>query len=183
MKEILADAWLADISKAQNILGWQPITNLKKIILRIPQSVTTHWVGYNICSAVPTFERKKYCQRKNISETDTISYTVHEIAKTDIENWIKNRIDIRGSVFSTAPIHLDLGDLYHNSVISIWEEPIYRCRKETVLRPFPGYFHLLCITVHSIHYIRLKNIKRTLNYTNRTYPFCSCSNFCGCRTG
>ncbi len=52
---------------------------------------------------------------ENISETDTISYTVHEIAKTDIENWIKkNRIDTRESVFSTAPIHLDLGDLYHN---------------------------------------------------------------------
>lgn len=32
MKEILADAWLADISKAQNILGWQPITNLENNI-------------------------------------------------------------------------------------------------------------------------------------------------------
>ena len=32
MKEILADAWLADISKAQNILGWQPIANLENNI-------------------------------------------------------------------------------------------------------------------------------------------------------
>ena len=32
MKEILADSWLADISKARNILGWQPEANLAKNI-------------------------------------------------------------------------------------------------------------------------------------------------------
>ena len=108
---------------------------------------------------------------ENISETDTISYTVHEIAKTDIENWIKkNRIDIRESVFSTAPIHLDLGDLYHNCYFYLGRTNLPMPERngfETFSGIFsPALYHGSFNTLYPV-----KKYQRTVNYTNRTYPF------------
>jgi len=108
---------------------------------------------------------------ENISETDTINYTVHEIAKTDIENWIKkNRIDIRESVFSTAPIHLDLGDLYHNCYFYLGRTNLPMPERngfETFSGIFsPALYHGSFNTLYPV-----KKYQRTVNYTNRTYPF------------
>ena len=108
---------------------------------------------------------------ENISETDTISYTVHEIAKTDIENWIKkNRIDTRESVFSTAPIHLDLGDLYHNCYFYLGRTNLPMPERngfETFSGIFsPALYHGSFNTLYPV-----KKYQRTVNYTNRTYPF------------
>jgi hypothetical protein len=108
---------------------------------------------------------------ENISETDTINYTVHEIAKTDIENWIKkNRIDTRESVFSTAPIHLDLGDLYHNCYFYLGRTNLPMPERngfETFSGIFsPALYHGSFNTLYPV-----KKYQRTVNYTNRTYPF------------
>lgn len=108
---------------------------------------------------------------ENISETDTISYTLHEIAKTDIENWIKkNRIDTRESVFSTAPIHLDLGDLYHNCYFYLGRTNLPMPERngfETFSGIFsPALYHGSFNTLYPV-----KKYQRTVNYTNRTYPF------------
>jgi len=108
---------------------------------------------------------------ENISETDTLSYTLHEIAKTDIENWIKkNRIDTRESVFSTAPIHLDLGDLYHNCYFYLGRTNLPMPERngfETFSGIFsPALYHGSFNTLYPV-----KKYQRTVNYTNRTYPF------------
>ena len=108
---------------------------------------------------------------ENISETDTISYTFREVSKTEIEDWIKkNRMDTRESVFSTAPLQLDLGDLYHNCYFYLGRTNLLMPERNG-FETFSGIFSpaLYHGSFNSLYPV--KKYQRTINYTNRTYPF------------
>ena len=95
---------------------------------------------------------------ENLSVTDTTAISSKQIDKTEIENWIlANRIDLEESVFSSAPLQLDLGDLYHNGYFYLGRNNLAMPERNG-FETFSGIFPPLYIMLHSIRYILLRII-------------------------
>lgn len=108
---------------------------------------------------------------ENLSVTDTTAISSKQIDKTEIENWIlANRIDLEESVFSSAPLQLDLGDLYHNGYFYLGRYNLAMPERNG-FETFSGIFSpaLYYASFNSLY--PFKDYRGTVNFTNRTYPF------------
>lgn len=102
---------------------------------------------------------------------DTLQIKTEKASQTEIENWLEtNRRDNDDTVFSSAPLNMEKGDLYKNGFF-------YVGRSNLNMPERNGFETFSSILSPSLYYGNFnslypkKEFRRTVNFQNRNYPF------------